>query len=67
MATVTMLRLLPCPFCGEEAKMFYGTGYVTAGCDNESCEVNPSVDAKNSGENVKEKVMAAWNHRGYPR
>jgi len=61
--TTTLLRLLPCPFCGGEAKMFYGIGYVTAGCDNEGCEINPSVDAKNSGENVKERVTKSWNAR----
>jgi hypothetical protein len=55
--------LLPCPFCGEPAKMFYGPGYVTAGCDNESCEVLPSVDAKNSGEDVAENVAKIWNTR----
>lgn len=62
-STITALRLLPCPFCGGEAKMFYGTGYVTAGCNNEDCEINPSVDHKNSGEGVKDKVTAAWNTR----
>lgn len=62
MDTITTLRLLPCPFCGEQPKMFYGTGYVSAGCDNEGCKVNPSVDFEN-GDGAKEKVMRSWNTR----
>lgn len=55
--------LLPCPFCGLAAKMFYGTGYVTAGCDAVSCGINPSVDERNSSEGVAERVAKIWNTR----
>lgn len=55
--------LLPCPFCGSPGKMLYGMAYITAGCDSDDCGINPSVDAKNSGEGVAERVAKIWNTR----
>lgn len=52
--------LLPCPFCGSEAKESYGStaNIAVVECDNDDCCFSPSV-----GYSDPKLARAAWNTR----
>lgn len=55
-------ELLPCPFCGSEARSYYygvkGDGMAVAHCSNEVCKVKPEVHCR--GEL---NAINIWNTR----
>lgn len=53
-------NLLPCPFCGSEARSYsYGTKASVVHCSNESCHVRPEIHSS-GGEDVS---INMWNTR----
>lgn len=51
-------ELLPCPFCGGEAKREPGSlGVFTIACEDDKCPANPVVSG------VGDKATARWNRR----
>jgi len=58
-------ELLPCPFCGGEAKLHYHKGFNTASvsCQDYNCWVR--IDVKR-GMYVKDDVITRWNTRTPP-
>ena len=62
-----MSELLPCPFCGGEAKVcrgIYGSWFVRCANDyknmaNHGCYVSPTTTAKDT----EAEAIAAWNTR----
>lgn len=60
-----MDNLDPCPFCGSAAKVEHWHGGSVRkrriGCDNDACDVSPSV----TGANLKVAVRR-WNTRLNP-
>ncbi|AUR84375.1 restriction alleviation protein [Vibrio phage 1.054.O._10N.261.52.A1] len=51
-------ELKPCPFCGRDPAMHFGSSKSVVGCFSAHCSVNPSV-AANTITIAREK----WNTR----
>ena len=59
----TSAKLLPCPFCGEEAFLFQWETRKDArlwrvGCNNNECKLGPHEDYDD-----QDQAIAAWNTR----
>lgn len=61
-----MEELLPCPFCGgavaphELKDVMGGSSRYYLTCDNDDCEVNPSI---NRPSDSQEEIIRRWNKR----
>ena len=53
------IKLLPCPFCGGEAKLYSGIGYAVVGCKKEDCQGSACCYKYNS----KKEAIEQWNTR----
>ena len=58
---MTAETILPCPFCGSEAKL-YASGVAPTLVDV-CCENIDECGAQITGENGVKAVIAAWNRR----
>jgi hypothetical protein len=56
-----MSELLACPFCGDEAKMFYGEGGYFAYCGSNNRKGMGCVDGPPRA--TEKDAIAAWNTR----
>jgi Lar family restriction alleviation protein len=54
-------KLLPCPFCGGEAKMHYdANGSKWVACENRECEIQPYLYRT---KRTEAEAITAWNSR----
>ena len=58
-----MSELLPCPFCGGEAKLREYPFSDHVSCENESCLVRPSVGVEHDNAVHSGAAIEAWNTR----
>lgn len=63
-------RLLPCPFCGDEARVFYvdrrGTDFYGVECINENCPIGAITDV-DCRRTSRDEAISAWNNRAEPQ
>lgn len=56
-------KLLPCPFCGDEAYLYEGKYYNVLGCETIRCHGNWTYSRM---YDTKEEAIEAWNTRAEP-
>lgn len=60
MTTPTKTDLLPCPFCGKEARLAENHDVGSINCFANGCDVEPVVTWR---EGKKSEAIAQWNTR----
>lgn len=58
--SIDELKLKPCPFCGEKARVKESYGYYVQ-CDNGKCAVSPATNVYV----IKDRAIMAWNQRAF--